>query len=230
MNASEPLCAACAAALTPGARFCHRCGRPTGSRATGAPWAVAWTIIVVLIGAILYYVYAGSSGQGAQPAMANVGSARGQPEAPPAGGRPPDISQLSPQDRFLRLHDRVMAAAQAGDTATVTRFSPMAVAAYGLLDSVDSDLRYHAASLRVVTGDLAGASALADTILARAPDHLFGWIIRADVARARRDEAAFDRARRAYLGAYDAELRTGRLEYREHLGLLEQRRDEFRKP
>ena len=58
------------------------------------------------------------------------------------------------------------------------------------LDTKDADARYHAAVLMIETGQLDEASALADTILAAAPDHLFGFLVRANVADRRDDSAA----------------------------------------
>ena len=64
---------------------------------------------------------------------------------------------MSPRERFDRLYNRIMQAAESGDEATVTRFTPMALMAYAQLDSLDADARYHAALLELHTGDVAGA-------------------------------------------------------------------------
>jgi hypothetical protein len=224
---SPATCPACAAPLTPGARYCHRCGRSAGGTGRGwTPWAVAWTLIGVCLLLIIYTV-THAKPETEAPVMANVGSASGEPAAAPAG-RPPDISQLTPRERFLRLHDRVMAAAGQGDSVTAARFAPMALSAYGMLDTVDTDARFQMGELLIETGATRDAAALADTILAGAPNHLLGLLLRAEVARASKDRPGEDRARKGFLGAYDAELRIGRPEYRVHLDLLEQKRDEFR--
>ena len=69
---SSAFCAACGAQLTPGARFCHRCGTPAGSpapRARGAasvvPWAVAALALVSLIALVVGQRF------GARPSAAN---------------------------------------------------------------------------------------------------------------------------------------------------------------
>jgi hypothetical protein len=123
---------------------------------------------------------------------------------------------MSPRERFDRLYNRVMRAAQAGDEATVSRFTPMALMAYGQLDSVDADARYHAALLQVHSGDVAGPTALADTILARQPGHLFGYIIQGTVARWQKDDRALGRAYAEFLKHYDAEMKAARPEYADH--------------
>jgi hypothetical protein len=134
---------------------------------------------------------------------------------------PPDISNMSPQERFNRLYNRVMQAAPSGDEATVTRCTPMALMAYAQLDTIDADARYHAALLKVHTGDVEASRALADTILTKNPGHLFGYIIQGTVARFRKDEKAIDRAYSGFLKHYDGEMKAGRPEYQEHRTSLE---------
>ena len=145
------------------------------------------------------------------------------PAAEQAAGTPaaPDISNLSPRERFDRLYERVMRASSSGDNATVTRFAPMAISAYGMLDSVDLDARYDVAVIKLHVGDIAGAGALADTIVRAAPKHLFGYMLRATVARFSGDSAAARQATAAFLRNYDAELRAARPEYEEHRTSIE---------
>jgi hypothetical protein len=92
----------------------------------------------------------------------------------------------------------------------------MALMAYGQLDSIDADARYHAALLEVHSGDVAGPTALADTILLREPGHLFGYIIRGTVARWKKDDKALGRAYAGFLEHYDAEMKAARPEYADH--------------
>jgi hypothetical protein len=153
-----------------------------------------------------------------QRAPAPVGPAPGA--AAPAGGLP-DISQLTPRDAFDRLFNRVMTAAEQGDTATVAQFSPMALMAYRNLDTVDADARYHAAMLRLHTGDVPGAQALADSILAVQPNHLFGFVLGAAVARFQGNAARERDLYARFLAAWDAEMMAGRPEYQDHQRMLE---------
>ena len=133
-----------------------------------------------------------------------------------AAESPPDISNMSPRERFNRLYNRIMTAAQAGDEGTVSRFTPMALMAYAQLDTIDADARYHVALLKVHTGDVKAAGSLADTILAQMPGHLFGYVIRGTVARFQKDDKALARAYTDFLKHYDAELKLQRPEYGEH--------------
>jgi hypothetical protein len=133
----------------------------------------------------------------------------------------PDIGQLSPKERFDRLYNRVMQAAQAGDGATMSRFMPMALGAYEMLDSVDADARYHAALLRVHNGDVRGSRALGDSILAGQPGHLLGYVVLGTTARWAKDDAGLAEAYRGFLTHYDAEMKANRPEYAEHRGSID---------
>jgi hypothetical protein len=165
--------------------------------------------LAALLTVLLVMVARDSKGASAQPEVAAI-------EQPQAGEAPPDISNMSPRERFNRLYNRVMTAAQSGDEATVSRFTPMALMAYAQLDTIDADARYHAALLKVHTGDVNASRALADTILAQTPGHLFGYIIRGTVARFRKDQPELNRAYAGFLKRYDAEMKTDRPEYAEH--------------
>jgi hypothetical protein len=65
----------------------------------------------------------------------------------------PDISRMTPQERFDRLYDRILQALRTGDTATVARIAPMALGAYQMLESPDTTTRRRAAVLRLHLGD-----------------------------------------------------------------------------
>ena len=215
-------CTGCRAELSAQARFCHRCGQPAGSRpgtsADRNAWIVAGALCLVLVGGIAYKVTSAASGPVA-PDMANAGASTGGP-----AGAAPDISQMTPRERFDRLFNRIMEAAARGDSVQIQRFTPMALGAYNQLDSIDVDARYHAAVLRTQVGDFPGARALADTILTQSPGHLFGYVVRGTAAELQNDRPALARARRDFLAHYDAAMRANRVEYLEHRPVL----DEFK--
>ena len=224
----EAACPGCRTPLSAGARFCRSCGRATGAGPAAAgprtggtadrrPWLVAGGALVALLGALLVTV---SRSQAVPP----------PPESPmdepvSAGEAPPDLSGMTPRERFDRLYERVLKASQTGDEATVARFTPMALAAYAMLDSVDTDARYHAAVLRVHTGEAAAAQAIGDSIVAADPTHLFGYMARGTSARWRKDPAALKAAYGKFLERYPAEMKAARPEYAEHKFSVE----EFRK-
>jgi hypothetical protein len=178
---------------------------------------------VLLVGAIGYKVWTDRPTP-VTPDMANTGAAGGT--FGPSSGPAPDISQMTPRQRFDRLFNRIMQAAEQGDSGQVVRFTPMALGAYAQLDTIDADARYHAAVLRLQVGDAAGATALADTILSQSPGHLFGYLIRGTAARFTNDSTARAQAERDFLAHYTAEMAAGRIEYREHGPVVEEFRNE----
>ena len=107
---------------------------------------------------------------------------------------------------------------------------PMALGAYSQLDSVDADARYHAAVLRMQVGDFPGALALADTLLARNPGHLFGYIIRGTVARMQHDTTRQRQAARDFRAHFAAESAAGRAEYRDHQPAIDEFKQAAEKP
>ena len=227
---SPAACPACHAPLVPTARYCHRCGRAvTGGTGEHAPWIMAWALVLVALGGITWFVVTKDT-RAAAPDMANAGN-----EAPFAGGAgggggggtPPDISQMTPKERFLRLYDRIMSTMSSGDTAGALRFAPMAIQAYGMLDEHDADARYHAGTIYVQLADYPSAEALADTIQATAPTHLFASLLRLEVAQARGDDQAAGQARATFLKNFDAELKRGRPEYTEHREMLDSLRTQL---
>lgn len=212
LTATRP-CPACAAPAS--GRFCSACGAALDTNAAPAPprhpstRLVPWVLgsgLLVTLGLSLFR----SERQSGPPSPA-----RRAAESPP-----PDIAGLTPRQRFDRLYQRVITAAQTGDQTTVTQLTPMAVAAYQQLDSVTIDARYHLAMLQLHVGNLRGAQAQADTIRADVPDHLFGFVIGAAVARWRRDDAGRDAIYRAFAERYQVELATNKPEYQEHRPML----------
>jgi hypothetical protein len=186
------------------------------SRPAATPAATFWLYAAggaALLALALYLIV-----QRAPPAAApQLATADAEPAAE---GVPPDISAMSPRERFDRLYNRIMRAAESGDEGTVSRFTPMALAAYAQLPDIDADARYHAALLKVHTGDAGGARALGDTILAQTPGHLFGYMVRGTVARWQKDEKTLGAAYADFLRHHEAELKAGRSEYGEHARAL----------
>src|SRR5690349_23871155 len=179
-NCGAPLagaqCGACGTALTPGAKFCHRCGTPAGakvdSRAAAAgtergfgsalPWAVAAIALVALIALV--------AGQRFSRSNESVAASPADlPAAAQRSGAPPDISQMSPEERAERLYDRVMALNERGSADSVRFFAPMAMQAYTMLGALNADQRYDLGRIAVVSGDAQTAKAQADSILSTQP-------------------------------------------------------------
>jgi hypothetical protein len=156
------------------------------------------------------------------PDMANSGNqgSGGAPAAPP-----PDISQMTPRERFDRLFARVMEAGARQDSAVVMDFTPMALGAYSQLDVFDQQARYRAALIRLQVGEFQGASALADTILAVTPHHLLGLVVAGTAASFQGDVDGLGDVYREFLDNYDIQLEAGYPEYTAEQTMIESFRE-----
>jgi len=211
----QEACPSCRGMSRMGSKYCTVCGAVMhpGFRdrlRQFAPWLIGGTTFAVILIGILR----------PDPKPAPAPQGLGAPPAATTAPALPDLSTMTPRERFDRLYQRVITAAQAGDQATVQRFTPMAVAAFGQLDRVDADARYHLAMLQLHVGDLRGADAQADSIRILEPTHLFGYVIGAAVAGWTKDEARRATMYRAFLTRYDAEIATKKPEYLEHQAML----------
>jgi hypothetical protein len=175
-------------------------------------WIAAAGLGVALLAVAIAFLAQAERRAPAGPMAAPLGgAAAAAPE-----GTPPDISNMSPKERYDRLYNRVMRAAEAGDQATVDQFTPMTVMAFQQLDSIDADARFHLAMLLLHTGQVPGAQVQADSIQKEWPGHLFGFMIRGAVGRWNKDAASLKQAQSGFLVRYDTEMKAGRPEYKEH--------------
>ena len=140
------------------------------------PWIVAAIALLSLI-ALLAGQRFGANRAEATPTPAEAA------DAPPQGIRAPDISQLTPAERAIRLYDRMMTFYEAGKRDSVQFFAPMAIGAYEMLGNLDLDGRYDLGRIGEISGDTKLAAAEADTILRTNPRHLLGLILAAHAAR-----------------------------------------------
>ncbi len=134
--------------------------------------------------------------------------------------RPPDISQMTPEERANRLFNRVMILAEAGKTDSVRFFLPMALGAYGQLPQLDADARYHVGLLQLAGGDVEAALAQADTIQRSIPTHLFIYVLRAHAYQQRGSTQLERRAYADFLRNEPAETARNRPEYNDHSDAL----------
>ena len=230
------LCGGCRAPLTPGAKFCHRCGLAAGAAApaagatggagaesrgaTALPWAFA-AIALLAFGAYVAAQRFGGRVTPEAPAVAGVpGSTAGGPFAGAPGGGPapraPDISQMTPTERADRLFERIMEAYEQGNSEFVQNMAPMAFAAHEMLPSLDPDHRYHLGRIAEVTGALPLARAQADTLLQADPNYLLGLVLATRVADLEKDEARRAALAARLVAAAPAELEKNRPEYEAH--------------
>ena len=247
--ATGSFCASCGASLAPvtcpacgttpaaGARFCNKCGAGLAGQpapaASGTPsaapparadgqlaWWLAGGMLVILIIIVAWPVINPSE---PPPAAAAARPAAGPPGAPGVVS-PPDLSTMTPREAADRLFNRVMAAVELEDEATVQQFLPMAIQAYDIARPLDDDGVYHLATLKRAGGDFAGALATAQEGLAAKPDHLLMLAAAGDAAEGAGDEAGAKTYWRHFLDVYDVQHALGLEEYLGHPDVLEEAR------
>jgi hypothetical protein len=222
-------CHACGTPLAGAARFCHKCGAQT-SRGQAAGWrgGLPWAGAGAVLGALLTVValrLGGSAGSELQEAgrAGGAGGPGGPGDGPPFASRipPPDISQMSPEERATRLYNRVMTLHSQGKADSAGFFLPMALQAYAMLPALDVDARYHIGVLDLTAGDAAGALAQADSIRRAVPTHLFAFMLRARALELRRDVVGSRRAYSDFLTHEARERARNRPEYADHTDNLD---------
>jgi hypothetical protein len=124
-----------------------------------------------------------------------------QAVAPPPAVPPP---AQSPRMAADQLFNRAMMAHETGQTPQAAVLLPEAITAYQGLEPLDADGLFHLASLQYAEGDMAGARATADRILAMAPSHLLGLGAAARASEKSAPTEAKDFWQR-YLAAFDAQ-------------------------
>jgi tetratricopeptide (TPR) repeat protein len=222
--AIDATCRECQNPLPAGARFCNQCGvtvaavpAAAASRPQALPWAVAGLAVVALAGVLI--VPKLSSDPAREAAAAAVQSLAQQPVAGAPGMDPGsvDLASMSPRERADRLFNRVMEGMSGGDTTRIGFFTDMAIQAYGMVPERNADLHYHLGELYRAKGDLNGARAQADTLLAMDARHLFGLFGAAQVEQARGNREAAAALYRQFLDSYAAQIAQNRPEYTEHM-------------
>lgn len=213
-------CVECGSQLSEGARFCTQCGTgATPGRAPAAPkpgaasgggdthvaWWFAGGLLVLLIMVVAWPVIRPE--QSAAP-------------TPPTGPAAIDLSTMTPREAADRLHSRVTEAAEAGDSAQVAQFAPMAVMAYDQARPLDPHGLYDMAAMQQLGGDLSGARATVEEGLEPAPRHLLLLHIGAQVAEELGDLSTASSYYQRILDAYDEEMASGNLDYEAHTRMM----------
>jgi len=230
-NCGAPLagatCGSCRAPLTPGAKFCHRCGAEAGAAPTNTPptsehggfnAALPWAVAGIALLALIALVAGQRFGRRPAPAAASQEVAQAPPDdgAGPTPVRGPDISSMSPRERADRLYDRIMRLDSEGKKDSAAFFAQMGISAYMTLPRQDADSRYDMGRIAEVAGAAPVAQAQADTILAQDSTHLLGLILAISTARDAGDTATAQRMQERLVAAQASELATNKPEYQRH--------------
>jgi hypothetical protein len=182
-----PSCASCGAGLIDGAKFCHRCGLAAGSaappneRRAGSGASMPWIVAAIALLAFIALIAGQKFGANRPEPAADDQTA--QVPASVGPGRAPDISQMSPAERAIRLHNRILTFKEAGKQDSVMMFAPMGIAAFEMLGNLDVDSRYDLGMIGWASDNVAIAKAQADTILQQNKNHLLGLILAARAAQ-----------------------------------------------
>jgi hypothetical protein len=171
------------------------------------PWVVAAIALLAFIALVAGQKF------GANRPVAD-GQVVQSPQALP--GRAPDISQMSPAERAIQLHDRIMRLHAAGKQDSVEFFAPMGIAAFEMLGALDEDSRYDLGMIGWASNNAVVARAQADTLLASNKNHLLGLILAARAAKIE-GKAADERGfYQRLVAAEPAERAAARNEYLTH--------------
>jgi hypothetical protein len=166
------------------------------------PWVVAAIALLAFIALVAGQKFGANRPVPADPAVAEI------PQ-----GRAPDISNMTPAERAIRLHDRIMQWKSTGRQDSVMLFAPMGIAAFEMLGDLDPDARYDVGMIAWASDNADVARAQADTILQQNPNHLLGLILGARAAKMQQrstDERSFYQR---LVAAEPAERATARNEY-----------------
>jgi hypothetical protein len=204
-------------------KFCSHCGTSLTAHPapnvltpqTVAPWAALGVAMLALVVALVALMDRGAAVTAPPPSSPPFNA------APSATGEPPDLSSMTPREAADRLFNRIMAASERGNTAEAAQFTPMALAAYQRLGTLDDDAHYHVGLIDLTANDMKSARRQLDAIRQSNPKHLLGIMLAYHIAERTGDKAGETRAYKAFLAAYDAEVAAGRPEYQHHWGNIE---------
>jgi len=189
------------------------------------PWAVAAIALLALIALVAGQRFNGRAsgavaGQTESPAPDPSGGAGpfAGGGAPAAGGaerpvRAPDISQMSPDERALRLFNRVVSLAEQGKMDSVRFFSPMALMSFQSLPTPTPLQRFELGRIAELAEVVDIVAAQSDTLLAASPTHLLGLALGSTAAGMKKDTRAQADMNRRLLAAATAERARNLPEY-----------------
>lgn len=211
-------CPACASRVQGDARYCQNCGKSLD----GAGWLTAQTLtvlasaIIVLVALALLFASVIDVDR-----LSSTVPAGSTPPRAAASGQPPDLSTMSPRDAADRLFNRVMMADEQGEAAEVEQFAPMAVSAYEMLESLDTDAFFHVGLIQAAAGNIEEARGYAERLKAAAPNHLLAALLDHRLAKIENKAKVAASAAKRFHDHYDEEISIGRLEYEHHRASIE---------
>ncbi len=211
-------CPSCASRAQEGARYCQHCGKSLAGDGWLTPQTLtvlASAVVVLVALALLFASVIDFDNQ--QVASGPTTTTPPRIEA----GQPPDLSTMSPREAADRLFNRVMMADEQSNRAEVEQFSPMAVSAYEMLESLDTDALYHVGLIHAAAGDIDKAKDFAERMKAIVPNHLLAALLENRLAAKEGNQDVATRAAERFHEHYDEEISVGRPEYEHHRASIE---------
>ncbi len=143
--------------------------------------------------------------------------------------QPPDLSSMTPREAADRLFNRVMMADEQGNRAEVEQFTPMAVSAYEMLESLDADALFHVGLIYAAAGEVEKAEEYNERLKAIVPNHLLAAFLEHRLAIASDKPELAKAAAKRFLDHYEEEIAVSRSEYNHHGASIERFRTELSK-
>ena len=206
-------CPFCTSRVQGEARYCQNCGKSLHSIGWLSPQTLTVLASAVIALVALGLLFA-SVIDFERSSSTNTTAATSQKTA--VSGQPPDLSEMTPREAADRLFNRVMMADEQGNAAEVERFTPMAVSAYEMLESLDSDALFHVGLIHAAAGEIEEARNYAERLKAVAPNHLLAALLDHRLAEADNNATAAAAAASRFHDHYDEEISIGRPEYEHH--------------
>ncbi len=225
-KAAKLPCPSCGVGTVSEARFCHACGASLGEEpGAGKLSAGRLAGLAAVVGLVIIAMFAAAAFFFERDPAVRSASALTMPtfDAPAvaSAGKPPDLSRMTPREAADRLFNRIMTASEQGNRAEAMRFVPMAIEAYGRLQVLDHDARYHLGLIYGVAGNRAKVDQQITALRRGAPSHLLALVLEHETAVRSGDRAGISRVLGSFSAAYDAEMATGRPEYNAHRNMIE---------
>ena len=193
---------------------------PANASGNQLAWWMAGALLLGLVLVIAYPVY----GPGRADAPSAVGTGPGAAPAARPAGTPPDLSSMTAREAADALFERVMRAASADNSTEVVTFLPMAIAAYGLVETLDADGKFHLGLLRLTGQFNAEALEDAEDILSEQPNYLLALALAGDASVALGDSASARGYYTRWLDAYETEVAKQLPEYIGHESMFSEMR------
>jgi hypothetical protein len=230
-------CPSCGAETVAGAAYCHACGASlTGGAARGGLSQRALiglaVIALVVAGGVFFLSTSTPKKQVRIPGPGPMTPALPQVAPTPGGvatgatGTPPDLSTMTPREAADRLFNRIMRDSEQGRLEQAKGFVPMAVQAYGNLQSLDRDAHYHLGLIHGIAGDRAAGERHIAALKNGAPNHLLAIVLEHAIARKAGDGAAQEALVERFNEAFSSEMALQRPEYLAHRNEIERFRAE----